>query len=259
MRKTRAFHIGMTPIGGGAPVTVQSMTNTDSRDAQATLAQVKALAQAGCDIVRLSVYDEAFRPYGRVVEGYPVEGILKALAETPCTDAVVYEPRIEALHQAENAEEIGTALFGGMPFQFGFCNGVNTKLNCLEWHRDSEFNLGTEDFILLIAKQEEIIDGKLDTAKVKAFKAPAGVLVEVYATTLHYAPCHVDAAKGFQVLVALPLNTNTDYRPAKGPNATDNTLWARNKWLLAHADSSEAKQGAVIGLKGINIDIKNDL
>ena len=58
----------------------------------------------------LSVYDEAFRPYGRVVEGYPVEGILKALAETPCTDAVVYEPRIEALHQAENAEAIGEAL-----------------------------------------------------------------------------------------------------------------------------------------------------
>ena len=68
----------------------------------------------------LSVYDEAFRPYGRVVEGYPVEGILKALAETPCTDAVVYEPRIEALHQAENAQAIGEALYGGMPFQFGF-------------------------------------------------------------------------------------------------------------------------------------------
>ena len=148
----------------------------------------------------LSVYDEAFRPYGRVVEGYPVEGILKALAETPCTDAVVYEPRIEALHQAPHAEEIGAALYGGMPFQFGFCNGVNTKLNCLEFHRDSEFNLGTEDFILLIAKQEEIIDGKLDTSKVKAFKAPAGVLVECYATTLHYAPCHADPAKGFRVL-----------------------------------------------------------
>ena len=53
MRKTRSFFIGQTPIGGGAPVTVQSMTNTDSRDAQATLAQVQALAAAGCDIVRL--------------------------------------------------------------------------------------------------------------------------------------------------------------------------------------------------------------
>ena len=207
----------------------------------------------------LSVFDEAFRPYGRVVEGYPVEGILKALAETPCTDAVVYEPRIEALHQAENAEAIGTALFGGMPFQLGFCNGVNTKLNCLEWHRDSEFNLGTEDFILLIAKQEEIIDGKLDTSKVKAFKAPAGVLVECYATTLHYAPCSAKLGQGFRVLIGLPLNTNTDYRPEGGANLMDSMLWARNKWLIAHPESSEAGQGAYVGLVGENIDIAKDI
>ena len=207
----------------------------------------------------LSVFDEAFRPYGRVVEGYPVEGILKALAETPCTDSVVYEPRIEALHQAENAEEIGTALYGGMPFQFGFCNGVNTKLNCLEWHRDSEFNLGTEDFILLIAKQDEIIDGKLDTSKVKAFKAPAGVLVECYATTLHYAPCSAKAGQGFRVLIALPDKTNTDYRPEGGANTMDAMLWARNKWLSAHPESGEAAQGAWVGLTGENIDIAKDI
>ncbi len=206
----------------------------------------------------LSVYDEAFRPYGRVVEGYPVEGILKALAETPCTDAVVYEPRIEALHQAENAEEIGTALYGGMPFQLGFCNGHNTKLNCLEWHRDSEFNLGTEDFILLLAKQEEIIDGKLDTAKVKAFKAPAGVLVECYATTLHYAPCQA-SDKGFRVLIALPDKTNTDYRPGGGANTMDAMLWARNKWLIAHPETGEAADGAWAGLVGENIDIAADI
>ena len=202
-----------------------------------------------------SVFDEAFRPYGRVVEGYPVEGILSALAATPATDGVVYEPRVQSLHDAKDAEAVGEALFGGMPFQLGFCNGHNTKLNCLEYHRDSEFNLGVEDFILLIAKQDEIIDGKLDTSKVKAFKAPAGVLVEVYATTLHYAPCHVDADKGFHVLVALPAGTNTDYRPENKANAMDAMIWARNKWLLAHPDSDEAKQGAVVALTGENIDI----
>ena len=203
----------------------------------------------------LSVFDEAFRPYGRVVEGYPTEGILSALRQTPVTDGVVYEPRVQSLHDAKDAEAVGEALFGGMPFQLGFCNGHNTKLNCLEFHRDSEFNLGAEDFILLIAKQDEIINGKLDTSKVVAFKAPAGVLVEVYATTLHYAPCHVDAAKGFQVLVALPAGTNTDYRPVNNANALDAMIWARNKWLLAHPDSDEAKQGAVVALTGENIDI----
>jgi len=206
-----------------------------------------------------SVFDASFAPYGRVVEGYPVEGILAALAETPCTDAVVYEPRIEALHQAPHAEEIGAALYGGMPFQFGFCNGVNTKLNCLEFHRDSEFNLGTEDFILLVAKQGEIVDGKLDTAKVVAFKAPKGVLVECYATTLHYAPCSAKLGQGFRVLIALPDKTNTDYRPACNANGMDKMLWARNKWLLAHPESSEAAQGAVVALTGENIDIAKDI
>ena len=207
----------------------------------------------------LSVYDEAFRPYGRVVEGYPVEGILKALAETPLTDSVVYEPRIEALHQAENADVIGDGLYGGMPYQFGFCNGVNTKLNCLEWHRDSEFDMGTEEFIALLAQQDEIVDGKLDTAKVKAFRIPAGVMVEFYATTLHYAPCSAKKGQGFRVLIALPLNTNTEFRTEGAANLMDSTLWMRNKWLIAHPEASEAAAGAYVGLVGENIDIAADI
>ena len=58
MRKSRGFSIGGVPIGGGAPITIQSMTNTDTRDAAATIAQIRELTAAGCDIVRLSVYDE---------------------------------------------------------------------------------------------------------------------------------------------------------------------------------------------------------
>ncbi len=71
--KTRALTVGGLPLGGGAPVSVQSMTNTDTRDVAATLAQIKALAAAGCDIVRVSVYDadcvKAVRP---LVDGSPV-------------------------------------------------------------------------------------------------------------------------------------------------------------------------------------------
>jgi len=207
----------------------------------------------------LSVYDAAFAPYGRVVEGYPTEDLVRALATTPCTDGVVYLPRVEVLHAAEHANEVGEGLYGGMPFEFGYCNGHNTKLNCMEFHRDSEFNLGTDDFILLVASLSDLEDGVLDTAKVKAFKAPAGVMVEVYATTLHYAPCHADPARGFRVLIALPDKTNTDFRPEGGANKLDATLWARNKWLLAHAESSEAKMGAAVLIKGENIDIAADL
>ena len=56
---TRTVMVGNLPLGGGNPVLVQSMTNTDTRDVSAKLAQIRALAEAGCDIVRVSVYDEA--------------------------------------------------------------------------------------------------------------------------------------------------------------------------------------------------------
>ena len=56
---TKQVHCGSVAIGGGAPVSVQSMTNTDTRDVEATLSQIRALRAAGADIVRVSVYDEA--------------------------------------------------------------------------------------------------------------------------------------------------------------------------------------------------------
>ncbi|HET7343547.1 MAG TPA: flavodoxin-dependent (E)-4-hydroxy-3-methylbut-2-enyl-diphosphate synthase, partial [Methylomirabilota bacterium] len=54
-RKSRQIQIGSVKIGGGAPITVQSMTKTDTRDVQATLLQIWALEVAGCDIVRCAV------------------------------------------------------------------------------------------------------------------------------------------------------------------------------------------------------------
>ena len=107
---------------------------------------------------------------------------------------------------------------------------------------------------LMKEKEDEIEDGKLDTAKVKAFRVPAGAAVEVYGTTLHYAPCQTEKT-GFRVAVVLPKGTNTE-KPAFEPQSEEETwMTARNKWLLAHPDSSEAKTGAHIGLTGKNIDI----
>ncbi len=57
--ETRQIHVGGVAVGGGAPVTVQSMCNTDTRDAEATLEQMRRLKAAGCDIIRVAVPDEA--------------------------------------------------------------------------------------------------------------------------------------------------------------------------------------------------------
>ncbi|WP_324754538.1 flavodoxin-dependent (E)-4-hydroxy-3-methylbut-2-enyl-diphosphate synthase [Roseovarius sp. Pro17] len=58
-RQSRQIHVGSVPVGGGAPITVQTMTNTITSDVAATVAQVQAAADAGADIVRISVPDEA--------------------------------------------------------------------------------------------------------------------------------------------------------------------------------------------------------
>lgn len=202
-----------------------------------------------------SVYDPEFAPYGKVLEGYDTAELVDAMLKIPFGEGVSYEPAIDSLEACAIFEELSVNAYGGMPVQLGMCWGHNTKLNCLEYHRDSEVNIGSHDFILLLALESDIKDGKLDTACVKVFKAPAGVAVEVYATALHYAPCHVNEADGFHTAVVLPKGTNTE-KPALTPkNEEDKWLWARNKWLLAHPETSEAAQGAYVGLVGENIDI----
>ena len=201
-----------------------------------------------------NVTDPEFIPYGRVIEGAEVSQILKVLKEeTPLPEGTVYVPDFEPISSLEEAKRLSLSIFGGVPAQFGFCNGHNTKLNCLEYHRCSEFNLGTEDFILILGRQQEIEDYMFDTSKAMAFRVPAGVLVEVYATSLHYAPCHVDPAKGFQVLVVLSKGTN-EARPDFANDLTeDKYLTAANKWLLAHEESSEAKNGAVVDTVAVEL------
>lgn len=207
-----------------------------------------------------SVTDPEFQSYGKLLEGYDTTELLSAMEKIPMPESgTAYRPGIESLEDCAIFSELRDRAYGGMPIQLGMCWGFNTKLNCLEYHRDSEVNIGTKDFVLLLAKQDEIEDGVLDTAKVKAFRVPAGMAVEVWATTLHYAPCHTCPHCGFRVAVALPKNTNTA-KPAFEPKCEeDRWMTACNKWLLAHPESKEARNGAHIGLRGDNIDIKEDI
>ena len=70
---TRQINVGGVPIGGGAPVTIQSMTNTSTQDVAATVAQIERLAAAGCEIVRVAVPDmEAARAVGKIKENSPI-------------------------------------------------------------------------------------------------------------------------------------------------------------------------------------------
>ncbi len=208
-----------------------------------------------------SVFDPEFIPYGQVIIGLEeaTAEILEALKKTPLPEKAGYVPSDPFLQELAASVEISEHCFGGITAQLGWCNGHNTRLNCLEYHKCSEINLGVYDFVLLLGLQSEMENGIFDTAKTKAFRVPAGVPVEIFATSLHYAPCHTDEQKGFKVLIALPEGTNTQKPHFPLKTKEDAYLTACNKWLLAHPDSEEAKAGAQIGLVGENIDIKEML
>ena len=197
-----------------------------------------------------SIYDKEFAEYGKVING-DFADLVNILKDKPCPeDRTMYVPHDVDFENTASWKNLNEAYYGGLSVQVGYCNGHNKKLNCLEYHKDSEFNLSNDEFILMLGRRQEIVDGKFDTSKVKVFKVPANVMVEVFATTLHYAPCGVDG-KGFRVLVVLPKGTNT--APLTSP--LEPSLWMVNKWLLAHKDTKEAAKGAYVGLVGENLSL----
>ena len=199
------------------------------------------------------VTDPAFRKYGQVLEGYDFTGLIKEMKHTPVPEDVIYVPSVEELEALDIMKDLQNKGYGGLPVQIGYCNGHNKKLNAVEYHRNSEINVAVTDLVLLIGHQQDIEpDHTYDTSKIEAFLVPAGTGIEVYATTLHYAPCHVNEG-GFQCVVVLPKGTNTDLTFQTEKTGEDSLMTAKNKWLIAHEDAKIA--GAFNGLKGENITI----
>lgn len=204
------------------------------------------------------VTQESFRNYGRIIDGYDWSDIMERMQKTPMPDDVVYVRKDSMLEQSPVYAELKTKMYGECDIQFGFCNGHNKSLNALEYHRCSEVNLAVTDMVLLLGKQGDLTDDyKYDTSKIKAFFVPKGVAVEIYATTLHYAPCNTDE-DGFRCLVVLPEGTNKDLegehdKLSNQKITEDSLLAAQNKWLVAHAEANI--EGAYNGLFGKNVTI----
>ncbi len=199
------------------------------------------------------VTDASFGKYGKVVTEFSFQEILKEMEHTPLPEDVVYVASVDALESVAEAEDVCRKGFGGLPVQIGYCNGKNHKLNALEYHRSSEIDIAATDLILLLGCQQDIEeDDTYDTAKVEAFYVPAGTAVELYATTLHYAPCSAKEG-GFRCVIILPKGTNEDLPFAAADKGENRLLTAVNKWLIAHEEAGI--EGAFCGLKGKNVTI----
>ncbi|MGI6744167.1 MAG: flavodoxin-dependent (E)-4-hydroxy-3-methylbut-2-enyl-diphosphate synthase [Eubacteriales bacterium] len=97
-RSCRSATVGTVKIGGGAPLSVQTMTNTDTRDTDATINQIKSLYSAGADIIRLAVPDnEAAEAFGR---------IKKALPDAPLVADIHFDYRLAIICAELGADKI---------------------------------------------------------------------------------------------------------------------------------------------------------
>lgn len=201
------------------------------------------------------VTDPSFRKYGRVVQGIDFTDLVEAIKrETPLPDGVAYEPSIKALEETTAAKALQKRTYGELPIEVGYCNGHNYKLNAVEYHRSSEVNVAATDAVLIVGMQQDITDDfKYETAKMEAFLVEAGTAVEIYATTLHYAPCSADE-DGFKVGIVLPAGTNYPLEE-KHEGWEDSLITAQNKWLIGHEEGG-LDAGAHIGLVGKNLDVR---
>ncbi len=205
---------------------------------------------------KLTIYpvtDERFQKYGRVIDDYNGDALFAAMEQTPLPDDVIYVPSDSNLETLPIMKQFQDGVYGGLPIQIGYCNGNNHLLNAVEYHRSSEINVAITDLILLIGMQQDISkDFTYETSKIEAFLVPAKTMVEVYATTLHYAPCNANDG-GFRCVVVLPKDTNLDLQVKPKDAKEDVLLTARNKWLIAHEDAKI--EGAFVGLVGENLSV----
>ncbi len=118
---TKQVKAGSVLIGGGAPISVQSMTNTDTRDFQATSGQIERLVKAGCDIVRVSVYDDACADNVRA---------LVDNSSVPLVADIHFDHKL-AIRSVEN----GISKLRINPGNIGGEGNVRALADCLKMHR----------------------------------------------------------------------------------------------------------------------------
>ena len=204
-----------------------------------------------------SVQDPEFTRFGRVVD-FNASALLDACrkdVQMP-EGGVRYEPDIPALEALPDFANVQRTLRGEGSCQIGCCWGYNNKLNCLEYHRASEHNIAVTDLVVLLAAQQDLNGFTLPAGSITGFLVPAGTTVELYATTLHYAPCQTSQA-GFMDVIILPRGTNHPLQNARPAGGDGPLLWAKDKWLIAHPYSkADVDAGAYPGIMGENFQLQ---
>lgn len=201
------------------------------------------------------VEDSSFKNFGRILERFPDEDLIPLTEDLPVPESGnVYVPSEPALELKGLKSTIQKRYYGGMDIQIGYCNGNNSNLGGLEYHKGSEINVAATDMVLLLGHLNDMEESTFSTNHLKAFYIPKGYAIEMFQTTLHLAPCKV-TGEGFKCIVILPEGTNTPLKDEE--KGEDSLLFMRNKWLIAHEEHQRfVSQGAHVGIKGPNVFVQ---
>lgn len=164
--------------------------------------------------------------------------------------------------------------FGLAEIQIGYCNGPNSKLNAVEWHKSAEIDIAVTDLALLLGSRADINEsGHIDSSRLTCFFVPKGAAIELLPEVLHFSPCRAHP-EGFKSIIVLPRGTNDALPPEFAPKAPltatvsrgaspsaepvpeTRFLFMKNKWLIAHPERLPlVERGAFPGIQGENIEI----
>ena len=196
------------------PVRAPAVGRTVGDEMNATATGVDlltALRARNPELDVVSVHDPRFVEYGLVhrigaAGASPVDGPLLALARSRFEQSdgpVSYTVSDPELEGCPELDEIRGRVFGEVDVQAGCCWGTSTRMNGMEFHKSSELVGAATDLVLIVGRVQDIHDGHWDAHRAAFVHVPAGTFVELYATTLHLAPCRVSAAP-FCAVIVLP-------------------------------------------------------
>lgn len=208
----------------------------------------------------LRIDSSPFTKYGRVLKDLPLDKLITKADELTDIPQVgnIYVADLQALHQEEQAAALGQ-YFGFQAIQIGYCNGKNTTINGVEYHKSPELFIAVTDCLQFLTRFDRLKEfNSVDTHDAELFYFPKGSAVLIDPHVLHLAPCAV-YKEGFKSLIVLPKQTNEPLSQAmeavrkQSKDGETRILFKQNKWMLAHPQRQQLiKDGVCIGLAGPN-------
>jgi hypothetical protein len=201
------------------------------------------------------ITNKSFIKYGKIITGYDFTELISYVEKKTPTpeEGNLYINLVSAMENSNVAQKLSNNFFGEMEIEIGYCNGMNSKLNYLEYHKSSELLLAVTDLIIFVGRAQDIKENQYESTRAEAFFIPEGVAVELYSTTLHSNPCRMEIM-GFKSIVVLARGTGS---ALKEDNKEDILLQSKNRWLIAHSEAYQyVKDIKQLGIMGENTEIR---